>query len=78
MNTFEERHYSVKEIAAMWHLGVDATRALFAKEPGVLQLRNPPTTRWARKYVTLRIPASVLARVYTRLSANPQANHKAN
>jgi hypothetical protein len=60
---FEERHYSVGEIAAMWNLGVDAVRKLFRNEPGVLALGSVKR-RGKRPYVTLRIPQSVLERVY--------------
>lgn len=64
---FEERHYAVAEIAALWNLSVDAVRKLFRNEPGVLVLgdANP---RGKRRYVTLRIPASVLERVHRQMS----------
>jgi hypothetical protein len=47
----------------MWNLSVDAVRKRFRNEPGVLMLgdANP---RGKRRYVTLRIPASVLERVH--------------
>jgi len=60
---FEEHHYSVAEIAAMWNLSVDAVRKLFSNEPGVLVLAGPKR-RGKRGYTTLRIPQSVLERVY--------------
>ncbi len=63
-----ERHYAVTEIAEMWNLSPDKVRELFEDEPGVLVIgdRNP---RHKRRYVTLRIPHSVLQRVHRRLSA---------
>ena len=63
-----ERHYAVTEIAEMWSLSTDKVRELFEDEPGVLVIgeRNP---RHKRRYVTLRIPQSVLERVHRRLSA---------
>jgi hypothetical protein len=63
-----ERHYAVTEIAEMWSLSADKVRELFEDEPGVLVIgeRNP---RHKRRYVTLRIPQSVLERVHRRLSA---------
>ena len=63
-----ERHYAVTEIAEMWNLSPDKVRELFEDEPGVLVIgdRNP---RHPRRYVTLRIPHSVLQRVHRRLSA---------
>jgi hypothetical protein len=62
-----ERHYAVTEIAEMWNLSADKVRELFENEPGVLVLgdRSP---RHKRRYVTLRIPHSVLERVHQRLS----------
>ncbi|HUZ94355.1 MAG TPA: hypothetical protein VMU57_05520 [Edaphobacter sp.] len=63
-----ERHYAVAEVAAMWNLSTDKVRALFANESGVLAIgeQNP---RHKRRYVTLRIPESVMERVHARLSA---------
>ena len=63
-----ERHYAVTEIAEMWSLSADKVRELFEDEPGVLVIgeRNP---RHKRRYVTLRIPQSVLERVHHRLSS---------
>lgn len=62
-----ERHYAVAEIAEMWNLSADKVRELFESEPGVLVIgeRRP---RHKRRYVTLRIPQSVLERVHCRLS----------
>lgn len=63
-----ERHYAVTEIAEMWNLSPDKVREIFEDEPGVLVIgdRSP---RHKRRYVTLRIPHSVLQRVHQRLSA---------
>ena len=62
-----ERHYAVAEIAEMWNLSGDKVRELFENEPGVLVIgeRSP---RHKRRYVTLRIPQTVLERVHRRLS----------
>jgi hypothetical protein len=62
-----ERHYAVAEIAEMWNLSADKVRELFENEPGVLVIgeRSP---RHKRRYVTLRIPQTVLERVHSRLS----------
>jgi hypothetical protein len=62
-----ERHYSPSELAELWGLSSDTIRGLFEDEPGVVTIgeRNP----WRkRRYVTLRIPQSVAARVHRRLS----------
>src|SRR6266478_5713602 len=63
-----ERHYGVVEIAQLWNLSTDKVRELFENEPGVLVIgeRSP---RHKRRYVTLRIPQTVLERVHLRLSS---------
>ncbi len=63
-----ERHYSVSEIAERWSLSEDAVRRLFCNEPGVLALGDSSVGRRKRRYVTLRIPQSVLDRVHLILS----------
>ncbi len=64
---FCERHYSVSEIGEMWNLSQDAVRRTFENEPGVLVLGNTET-RHRRRYITLRIPQSVVERVHRRMS----------
>jgi hypothetical protein len=55
-----ERHYSVSEVATLWRLSRDSVRRIFRREPGVLVIGD--------RYVTLRIPESVLERVHRKLS----------
>ena len=62
-----ERHFSVSEVAAMWNLSVDAVRKLFRNEPGVLVV-GVVQKCGKRRYRTLRIPESVVARVHHKLS----------
>ena len=71
MRVFEEPHYTISEIAEMWKLSVDVIRRLFQNEPGVLVLgsTNP---RAKRRYLTLRIPQSVLERVHRQMSLSNQ------
>lgn len=64
---FGERHYSIAEVAAIWHLSRDAVRKIFQNEPGVLVLGNLGSSG-TRRYTTLRIPQSVLERVHRRMS----------
>ena len=54
-----ERHYSVTEVAGIWNLSRDSVRRIFRREPGVLVI--------GERYITLRIPESVLQRVHRRL-----------
>jgi hypothetical protein len=67
---FAVRHYSVKELVAMWKLSENTVRALFEHEPGVLCIEAAAAARKfsRRRYRTLRIPEPVAARVYARLS----------
>ena len=63
---FEERHFSVAEVAHLWNLSKDAVRRIFQNEPGVLVLGDSNPRRRKRRYTTLRIPQSVLERVHTQ------------
>ena len=67
---FQERHYSVAEIAETWNLSREVIRKLFEGEPGVLVIGND-ATRSKRGYHTLRIPESVMERVHRRM-CNPE------
>ena len=60
---FGERFYTIREIAKAWHLSEDAVRRLFKNEPGVLVF-GTATKGSKRRYTTMRIPESVLQRVY--------------
>jgi hypothetical protein len=65
-----ERHYAVIEVAELWNLSPDKVRDIFENEPGVLVIgdRNPG---YKRRYLTLRIPQTVLQRVHNRLASKP-------
>lgn len=60
-----ERHHTVKAVAAMWQISPDSVRRLFQDEPGVLGIGHDDSPT-ARRYKILRIPQSVLERVYRR------------
>jgi hypothetical protein len=66
---FQERHYTVAEIAEIWSLSREVIRKLFEGEPGVLVIGDD-SSRSKRGYHTLRIPESVAERVHRKLS-NP-------
>lgn len=69
-----EKHYTVSQIAEAWGINDDTVRRLFADEPGVLRFSFPRTLqRKKAPYITLRIPASVLDRVYQKRSSVPAA-----
>jgi hypothetical protein len=67
MPALDERLYTVTEIAEVWKLSPDKVRRLFEGEPGVLVFGNKGGFS-RRRYRTLRIPQSVLERVYRRLT----------
>ena len=64
-----EKHYSPAELGELWGLSTDTVRRMFEGEPGVLVFENPVRSS-SRRSRTLRIPASVADRVYSRFS-NP-------
>jgi hypothetical protein len=66
---FAERHYTVAEISQMWQLSPDSVRRLFEREPGVLALGGDHSAGHKRRYATLRVPESVVGRVYRRMCA---------
>ncbi len=68
MNTAVEQPYQIPAITKMWGLSEDTVRSLFKAEAGVLVIARPGTAK-KRKYVSMRVPESVLHRVHRRLSA---------
>ena len=66
-----EPHYKVAEVAELWRVSRDTVRRLFENEPGVLVL-GELRPRNKRRYITIRIPESVLARVRRKLSLSGQ------
>ena len=63
-----EKHFSAKELGDLWGLDESTVRRLFQDEVGVLKLGKSGRRDGKRDYVTLRIPASVAARVHERLA----------
>jgi transcriptional regulator GlxA family with amidase domain len=61
-----ERHYSVLELAEMWSLSERTIRRMFEGEEGVVNWARA-AGRYKRHYQTLRIPESVMLRVYQRI-----------
>ena len=66
----EEKHYSPSELGKVWGVSDDTIRAIFADEDGVLCIGNGGSRR-KRRYITMRIPESVVVRVHRKLSAKP-------
>lgn len=61
-----EKHYSVLEIAKMWSLSERTIRRMFDGEEGVVNWARAEGG-YKRHYQTLRIPESVMLRVYQRI-----------
>ena len=61
---FEERHFTVPELAEMWNLSREFVRQVVQGEPGVTEwVRQQPGRR---RYRVLRVPMSVAERLSTR------------
>jgi hypothetical protein len=63
----DEKHYTVEELAERLNLSHDTTRRLFIDEQGVVVI-SKPFSRYKRSYRTIRVPESVVNRVYARLT----------
>jgi AraC-like DNA-binding protein len=66
ISDYRERHFSVAEIASHWGLSEDTVRRLFQYEDGVMVISHH--RRGTRMYKSIRIPESVVARVYAKLT----------
>lgn len=61
---FEERHFTVPELAEMWNLSREFVRQVVQGEPGVTEwVRQQPGRR---RYRVLRVPKSVAERIYNQ------------
>lgn len=61
-----EKHYSLEQIGELWALSTRTVRKMFENEPGIIVFGNMGSLK-KRRYLTLRIPESVLLRVHRRL-----------
>jgi hypothetical protein len=61
-----EQHYTPNELASLWQVDPKTVRRMFQDEPGVLRFGSQES-RYKRGYISMRIPASVAARVHQRL-----------
>jgi hypothetical protein len=62
-----EQHLTIQQIAKLWNLHADSVRKLFEHEAGVLVFGHGEKLH-KRRYQTLRVPASVAARVHRRIT----------
>jgi hypothetical protein len=69
---FEERHFTISELAQTWHFSEEFVRQIVQDEPGVTEwVRQQPGKR---RYRVLRVPQSVAERLYRRAQA--RADHE--
>ena len=72
---FDERHYTPGELATAWGVAPNTVRRLFQDEQGVLRFGRPSSIRVGRllkrSLMQMRIPESVAAKVYARLTRKP-------
>jgi hypothetical protein len=66
-----ERHFSPETLAQIWGFDVSTVRRMFQDEPGVLKYGKSARRDGKRDYVTLRIPESVVQRVYREKVQRP-------
>jgi hypothetical protein len=63
-NPFEERHYTISELAEIWKFSREFVRQIVRGEPGVTEwVRQQPGRR---RYSVIRVPQSVAERLYRR------------
>lgn len=62
-SAFNEQHYRIADLAALWAIGREKVRLLIKDEPGVLRLRLGRK----RAHTTYSVPASVAQRIHNRL-----------
>jgi hypothetical protein len=61
-----EKHFSIKEIAALWGFSPGRVRSIFRDRSDVLRLGHAETLH-KNCYVSIRVPESVVNRVYAEL-----------
>lgn len=59
-----EPHFTLKEVAKEWRVDEETVRQMFIDEEGVLIFGEQDRRDGKRVYLTMRIPESVLNRVY--------------
>ncbi len=63
MSTALEQHYTIPELAALWHLDYKTVQRWFEDREDVLRFGNEHRPK-KRRHVSIRIPASVAEKVY--------------
>jgi hypothetical protein len=63
-----ERHYTIAELAKLWHLEYKKVQRMFLNESGVLKEVTDGTLK-KRRYTTIRVPESVAVSVHRKKRA---------
>lgn len=63
---FLEKHYTVKKLAEAWNMPAERVRRMFEEEDVLKYGTGRLTKKSKRAYMSLRIPESVVRRVYER------------
>ena len=63
-----EQHYKPTDLARRWSVSGDTVRSMFVNEPGVLIIDRPEEMH-KRAYKSMRIPASVAERVWSKYTS---------
>jgi hypothetical protein len=61
-----EPHFTPQQIAKIWLIDASTVRRMFIDEPGVFRIGKTCRRDGKRDYTTMRIPGSVMERVYRR------------
>jgi hypothetical protein len=62
-----EKHYSVRELSELWGFSADIVRHMLEDEDGVVRFGHGEELH-RRRYISLRIPASVAERIHRKLT----------
>lgn len=63
-----ERHFLPEEVADIWGIDAATIRRIFRDVPGVLKVGRITSRSGKREYVKLRIPQSILDKVYGEMA----------
>lgn len=69
-----EQHFTPEELAPLWGVHANTIRNLFAREADVIRIgrrEDEPGRKGRRKYVSMKIPQTVVERVHKKLTAIP-------
>jgi len=71
----DSKFYIAHELAENFRLAPSTIIRLFSDEPGVIR-HGHPTNRKARQYYSLRIPGSVVKRVFGRMTVSARGDKR--